>query len=50
MSCTQLRNGERARHFVAVVCAVPLLGEAVRAAPDFAAANGDIAGIVRWLT
>ena len=55
MSSTQLRNGERARPFVAVVCAVPLLGEAVRAALDFAdvrsfaATSGDIAGLVRWL-
>jgi hypothetical protein len=55
MSSTQLRNGERARPFVAVVCAVPLLGEAVRAALDFAdvrtfaAAGGDLDGLVRWL-
>ena len=55
MSSTQLRNGERARPFVAVVCAVPLLGEAVRAALDFAdvrsfaATSGDVAGLVRWL-
>ena len=36
MNSTQLRLFERTRPFVAVVCAVPLLGEAMRSAFDFA--------------
>lgn len=55
MSTTQLRPSERTRPFVAVVCDVPLLGEAVRAALEFAevqtfaAGGGDIDGLLRWL-
>ena len=53
MSTTQLRPSERTRPFVAVVCDVPLLGEAVRAALDFAdvqtfaAKGGDLDGLLR---
>lgn len=55
MSSTQLRQPERTRPLVAVVCAVPLLGEAMRAALEFAdvqtfaASGGDLDGLVRWL-
>ena len=56
MSTTpQLWHAERARPLVAVVCAVPLLGEAVRSALEFAdvqtfsAGGGDLDGLVRWL-
>jgi hypothetical protein len=55
MTTPHLRPSERTRPFVAVVCAVPLLGEAVRSALDFAdvqtfAANGgDLDGLLRWL-
>ena len=55
MSSTHLRPSERTRPFVAVVCAVPLLGEAVRSALEFAdvqtfaARSGDLDGLVRWL-
>ena len=52
---TQLRPTERTRPFVAVVCAVPLLGEAMEFALDFAqvrsfsATGGDINGLLGWL-
>jgi len=36
MSSTQVRPSEHARPLVAVVCAVPLLGEAMESALDFA--------------
>jgi hypothetical protein len=55
MSSTQLRSPDRTRPFVAVVCDVPLLGEAMRAALEFAdvetfaAAGGDLDGLLRWL-
>jgi len=55
MNFTQLRSTERARPFVAVVCAVPLLGEAVRSALEFAdvqtfsAHGGDLDGLLEWL-
>lgn len=55
MSSTHLRPSERTRPLVAVVCAVPLVGEAMRSAFEFAdvqtfAANGgDLDGLVRWL-
>lgn len=55
MSTTHLRPSERTRPFVAVVCDVPLLGEAMRSVLDFAevqtfaAAGGDLDGLLRWL-
>jgi hypothetical protein len=55
MSTTRLRPSTRARPLVAVVCAVPLLGEAMRSALEFAevqtfsAGGGDLVGLVRWL-
>jgi hypothetical protein len=55
MSSTQLRLAHKARPLVAVVCVVPLLGEAMESALDFAevrsfsAADGDIAGLLRWM-
>ena len=55
MSSTQLRPAEKTRPFVAVVCDVPLLGEAMRSTLDFAdvqtfaARGGDLDGLVRWL-
>ena len=55
MSTTRLRPSTRARPLVAVVCAVPLLGEAMQSALDFAevrtfsAGGGDLIGLVRWL-
>lgn len=55
MSSTQLRQTEKTRPLVAVVCAVPLLGEAMRAALEFAdvqtfaASGGDLDSLVRWL-
>ena len=55
MSSTQLRLAYKARPLVAVVCVVPLLGEAMESALDFAeirsfsASDGDIAGLLRWM-
>jgi hypothetical protein len=55
MSSTQLRPLERTRPLVAVVCTVPLLGEAVRSALEFADVQtfaergGDLDGLLRWL-
>jgi hypothetical protein len=55
MSSTFQLRPERPRPLVAVVCAVPLLGEAVRSALEFAdvqtfaAAGGDLDGLLRWL-
>lgn len=55
MSSTQLRLAHKARPLVAVVCVVPLLGEAMESALDFAevrsftASDGDIAGLLRWM-
>jgi hypothetical protein len=55
MSTTHLRQSERTRPLVAVVCAVPLVGEAMRSALEFAdvhtfdARGGDLDGLVRWL-
>jgi hypothetical protein len=55
MSSTQLRPANTARPLVAVVCVVPLLGEAMESALDFAevrsfsAGGGDIAGLLRWM-
>lgn len=55
MTSPSLRREERERPLVAVVCAVPLLGEAVAAALEFAevrafaADGGDVAGLLRSL-
>ena len=55
MNDVQPRPGDRARPLVAVISAVPLLTEAIRASLDFAdvqafaADNGDAAGLLRWL-
>jgi len=55
MSSTRLRLAYKARPLVAVVCVVPLLGEAMESALDFAeirsfsASDGDIAGLLRWM-
>ena len=46
---------DRTRPLVAVVCAVPLLGEAMSAALDFAEVrafserSGDVEGLLRWV-
>src|SRR4051812_46456915 len=50
-----LQQSERTRPLVAVVCAVPLLGEAMMATLDFAEVRafsergGDIVGLLDWL-
>ena len=55
MKVTQLRPAQTTRPLVAVVCAVPLLGEAVGSALEFAEVHtfsdrgGDVAGLLRWL-
>ncbi len=55
MTTTHLRPSETTRPFVAVVCAVPLLGEAMRSALEFAdvqtfaAKGGDLDGLLRSL-
>jgi hypothetical protein len=55
MSELHLRPTERTRPLVAVVCAVPLIGEAMMSALDFAEVRsfsergGDIAGLLEWL-
>ena len=55
MNGVRPRPGDRVRPLVAVICAVPLLAEAIRASLDFAdvqvfaAENGDAAGLLRWL-
>ena len=55
MSESELRWAERARPLVAVVCGVPLLGEAMQSALDFAEVRlfsekgGDIAGLLEWI-
>jgi hypothetical protein len=49
------RSADAGRPFVAVICAVPLLGEAVACALDFAqvrtfaADGGDVAGLLSWV-
>lgn len=54
-SAAELRPFERTRPFVAVLYDVPLLGEAVRSALEFAevqtfaAAGRDLDGLLRWL-
>ncbi len=54
MTTSRLRPGEEARPLVAVVCSVPLVGEAVRSALEFAevrtfTGRRDTAGLLRWL-
>ena len=55
MTEAQLRQPERQRPLVAVVCAVPLLGEAVESALEFAEVRsfsgrgGDVAGLLQWV-
>jgi hypothetical protein len=55
MSELHLRQTERSRPLVAVVCGVPVLGEAMRSALDFAEVRlfsekgGDVAGLLEWL-
>jgi hypothetical protein len=55
MSTGQSRSRGDERPLVAVICAVPLLGEAVASTLDFAevrcfaADGGDVAGLLRWL-
>jgi len=54
MNSTQLWPTEKARPFVAVVCTVPLLGEAMESALDFAdvrsfSAGADLTGLLGWL-
>jgi hypothetical protein len=55
MTSAHLRFGADARPLVAVVCAIPLLGEAMSSALEFAevrtfAANGgDVEGLLGWL-
>ncbi len=51
----ELRQAGRERPLVAVVCSVPLVGEAVHAALEFAEVlsfserGGDVDGLLRWL-
>jgi len=55
MSDVQLRPIERSKPLIAVVCGVPVLGEAMRSALDFAEVRlfsekgGDVAGLLEWL-
>jgi hypothetical protein len=55
MSNGHSRSRGDERPLVAVICAVPLLGEAVASTLDFAdvrcfaADGGDVAGLLRWL-
>jgi len=55
MTSTHLRSESETRPLVAVLCSVPLLGEAMGSVLDFAevrsfaAAGGDIAGLLGWL-
>jgi hypothetical protein len=55
MTSTQLRPKDGERPLVAVWCSVPLLGEAVEFALEFAevrsfaSSGGDLAGLLRWL-
>ena len=55
MTSTQLRPKDDGRPLVAVWCSVPLLGEAVEFALEFAEvrsfapSRGDLAGLLRWL-
>jgi hypothetical protein len=55
MTYVQPLHGEKTRPLVAVLCAVPLLGEAVVSALDFAEVRsfssraGDLSGLLAWL-
>jgi hypothetical protein len=55
MSEPELRQAERTRPLIAVVCGVPLLGEALQAALDFGEVRlfsekgGDVAGLLEWI-
>jgi hypothetical protein len=55
MSFIRLRPNQTTRPLVAVLCSVPLLGEAMGSALEFAEVRifadrgGDIAGLLRWL-
>jgi len=55
MSFIRLRPNDTTRPLVAVLCSVPLLGEAVGSALEFAEVRtfadrgGDISGLLRWL-
>jgi hypothetical protein len=55
MTSTRLRHEGDTRPLVAVICSVPLLGEAMAAALDFAevrtfaAGGGDVEGLLGWL-
>ncbi len=55
MSELHLRPSERMRPLVAVVCGVPVLGEAMQSALDFAEVRlfsekgGDVAGLLEWI-
>ncbi len=55
MTSLPLRPEARTRPLVAVICSVPLLGEAISSALEFAevrsfaAAGGDVAGLLGWL-
>ena len=54
MTSTRLRLDSKTRPLVAVLCSVPLLGEAMSSALEFAevrtfAAGGDVAGLLGWL-
>jgi hypothetical protein len=55
MSSTHLRPEVETRPLVAVLCSVPLLGEAMRSTLEFAevrpfaASGGDVGGLLGWL-
>jgi hypothetical protein len=55
MNSAHLRRSEHALPLVALVCTVPLLGEALMSALDFAevrsfsASGGDVSGLLQWL-
>jgi hypothetical protein len=55
MNSTQLRPADSKRPLVAVICSVPLLGEAVGSAVEFAEVRAfsgrgdDLVGLLRWL-
>jgi hypothetical protein len=55
MSFIRLRPNDTTRPFVAVLCSVPLLGEAMGSVLDFAEVRtfsergGDVDGLLRWL-
>jgi hypothetical protein len=55
MTSTHLRLESKTRPLVAVICSVPLLGEAMSSALEFAEvrtfaeSGGDVAGLLGWL-